>query len=393
MIQSDSLPRLLKAKGRSMPRQKHQRPEVYATGTREKLWKAEWRQYYVGADGQQRSRHKSKTWSRAQFTKTEAQAQFDALLRDQERGGLKADGSLTVETFWKEIYYPIHQGKLEPNSRRAYESSWKTHIQPALGAVELQNVKRHHVETVLVTMANSGRSRATVRLARALLDSLFAYATENDYIPKNPAYKVTVPKSCTKPKETRSLNESEVRRLWESTTGRDRLMWRVLVMTGARIGEVLALTKSDVQPEGLCIDESAFEGQAARTKNGKTRFARLPVSLRHELEDWTGTVSGELLFSAADGSMLQRNGAAVSPMLNRARKAAGIPDLTFRMCRTTFATLYNGDPRDAQDILGHSTLDLTMRVYRKPIAPRQQAGVEELDARLSGKVVKMKKRA
>lgn len=66
---------------------------------------------------------------------------------------------------------------------------------------------------------------------------------------------------------------------------------------------------------------------------------------------------------------------------------AEIPDLTFRACRTTFATLYEGDPRDAQAILGHSTVDLTMRIYRKPIAARQQASVEELDARLSPKVI------
>ena len=41
MIESVSLPRLLKARGRSMPKRKYQRPEVYATGKREKLWRGE----------------------------------------------------------------------------------------------------------------------------------------------------------------------------------------------------------------------------------------------------------------------------------------------------------------------------------------------------------------
>jgi len=57
-------------------------------------------------------------------------------------------------------------------------------------------------------------------------------------------------------------------------------------------------------------------------------------------------------------------------VVNDARTSAKIPDLTFRMCRTTFATLYGGDPRDLQASLGHSTVDLTMRVYRKPILAR-----------------------
>jgi hypothetical protein len=53
----------------------------------------------------------------------------------------------------------------------------------------------------------------------------------------------------------------------------------------------------------------------------------------------------------------------------------------FRQCRTTFATLYDGDPKDRQAILGHHSEQFTMRVYQKPIAARQQASVEELDSR------------
>jgi integrase len=78
--------------------------------------------------------------------------------------------------------------------------------------------------------------------------------------------------------------------------------------------------------------------------------------------------------------------------LERTRKVAAIPGLNFRQCRTTFATLYEGDPRDRQAIMGHHSAEFTMRVYQKPIAARQQASVNELDARLSGKVVQMPRR-
>ena len=79
-------------------------------------------------------------------------------------------------------------------------------------------------------------------------------------------------------------------------------------------------------------------------------------------------------------------------MLSRARKELALPDLTFRQCRTTFATLYRGDPRDLQAALGHSDLKLTMNIYRKPIVERQQAAMDELEARLAGKLVPMKKK-
>lgn len=43
---------------------------------------------------------RSKTWNRAHFTKAETQAKFDALLRDQQQGGPKWDGPMTLATFW-----------------------------------------------------------------------------------------------------------------------------------------------------------------------------------------------------------------------------------------------------------------------------------------------------
>jgi hypothetical protein len=114
-----------------MPKKKYQRPEVYATGRRENLWKGEYREYYIGVDGQEYSRHKSKTWSRANYTKTEAQAELDTLLREQQQGGPKRDGGMTLAAFWNEIYRPIRSRKWAFNSRLAADTMWKLHIEPA----------------------------------------------------------------------------------------------------------------------------------------------------------------------------------------------------------------------------------------------------------------------
>ena len=65
------------------------------------------------------------------------------------------------------------------------------------------------------------------------------------------------------------------------------------------------------------------------------------------------------------------------------RKAAKIPDLTFRMLRTTFATLYNGDLKDAQEILGHHSAAFTLERYRKPLpdGPLQPVKIWTRDCR------------
>ena len=47
---------------------------------------------------------------------------------------------------------------------------------------------------------------------------------------------------------------------------------------------------------------------------------------------------------------------------------------------------------DAQAILAHHSERFTAAVYKKSIAARQQAGVEELESRLTAKVVEMPNR-
>jgi integrase len=170
------------------------------------------------------------------------------------------------------------------------------------------------------------------------------------------------------------------------------MMWRVMILCGLRIGECIALKKCAVLPQGLLVDESGLKGKPAPTKRRKHRLIALSSVLRSQLGDWAARVEGDLLFPSQTGTMLSRNGAEITPMLSRARKELGMPRFTFRQCRTTFSTLYRGDPRDLQEALGHADLKVTMNIYRKPIVERQQAAMDELEARLAGKLLPMKKR-
>ena len=67
-------------------------------------------------------------------------------------------------------------------------------------------------------MADGELSQETVRITLAVMNELFDEAFENGYITKSPARKVTVPR-CKPPKETRPLDEAEVRRIFETTFG------------------------------------------------------------------------------------------------------------------------------------------------------------------------------
>jgi len=372
-----------------MSRAKYQRPEVrvWKGKSGEKFWRAEWRQYI---EGRPKPRHRVMTWQCSAYSKSKAQSECDRIVREETSGPARADGSMTVREFWENVFYPVTSRRLAENTKTAYNSSWRVYIQPAIGRQELQYVAKHDIELMLGKMAEAGKGRSTISSALMLTHELFLEAVDNGYVVRNPARKIQLPR-CADHKETPALTEQQVRDLFAGTEGRDALMWRILILTGCRIGELMALRKSDLIPAGLCIDESSLQGKPSTTKNRKTRYAPLPASLRADIEQWGKGVQGELLFPNATGGMYSRYSEVIRDFV--ARGAAIIPGLQTRQCRTTFATLYDGDGKDRQAILGHHSEAFTMRVYQKPIAARQQASIEELNSRLAPNVVEMPRRA
>ncbi len=368
-------------------RQKRQRPTVYASGKRDKVWKAEYREYFIDADGNEDSRHKAAVWSRSDHTKHEAQVKCDALMLSLEEGPPKADGSMTLGQFWDTVYLPIRSRRWTGSTPSCVLNTYKNHIAPRFKSIPLKDINKAMVEIHLGTLVDAGHGFATVDGVRIRLHSILAEAFDNDYIPKNPCRKVETP-ACTPPGDTRSLTEEEVQLLWDGTTGRDYLIWRILVITGARIGEVFPLERSDIMPNGLMIDEAMVRGVVKLPKRNKKRVAALPESLRAELGEWLASHDHRLIFPSPRGLVFQRSREAIEAILERGR--AIIPDLTFQMCRTTFATHWDGDEADRTSIMGHTSTAFTLERYRKPIMERRQRSVEELDRRL--KVVPMKKK-
>lgn len=394
MIDCLSLPQLLKQVGEAMSREKRQRPEVFAYGKRSKLWRAEYRVYFIGLDGKEHSRHTSKTWPRATYTKAQAQAALDAIIRGLSSGPPVADGSITLAQFWQSVFRPIRSRHWQLNTTRAFDTTWNLYVNPQLGQTPLRSISKSTVELHLGKLADEGRGFSTIRGALGLISSLLLEAQDNDLIAKNPARKIRIPQ-CREQVQVRSLTLEEVRLLFESTVGRDYLMWRLLLLTGLRKGELLALARSDIQGDRLCIDETV-EGSGTRegtkgTKKGqrrKVRYAPLVASLKAEIDGWLAGHDSQLLFPNLDGKAYPINSGCIAEVMNRGKQI--IPGLTFRQCRTTFATLFEGDIKDVQAILGHATAQFTADRYKREISERQRDSVEALDRRVR-KVVEIKK--
>jgi integrase len=361
---------------------------------RKQQWGIDYFVYITGPDGKEKRIHKVARFGLcANVKRPAAQEACDRFMVSVNSGAAFADASMTLTQWWEQVYKPVRGGRWGRNTRIAYEYTWRKHIAPHVGAIGLADVNKLTIDRLLLKLSTAELSEQMVQRVRVMLHGMLEEAVDNDLIPKNPCRKVELPR-CKAPTETRSLTVDQVRRLWDALEGQDYLIFRVLILSGPRPNEVFALKREDCLGTALRIDESVDRGRMSSTKNKKTRYAPIPTSLQAEIANWlTGRPEAPdtLLFVAPRGGVISA-GIAGRFILERVRVAAGIPDLTFRMCRTTFATLFNGDMRDAQDILGHHSAAFTLEHYRKPVTERMVAAIEELDQRLT-KVVPIRKEA
>lgn len=389
---------IVKSRGRHMPRQRYQRPEVRKMGSgRKQQWGCDYFCYVKEGEEERRIHKVARFGLCSRVTKGKAQEACDRFMVTVNSGVAFADASMTLAEWWENVFQPIRGRKWSYNTRTGYASTWRRHIEPHVGKVKLGDLNKIEVQRLLLRLSDSGLSRQMVERVLVMLHAMLEEAVDNDLLVKNPTRKVEVP-DCKPAEETRSLTVEEVNRLWGSLEGQDYLLFRVMVLCGPRPNECFALKREDYLGKVLRFDESIGRGGETRfnpTKNRKTRYAPVPVSLKAELDTWLEGRPGApdaLIFSAPHGGPISHEGYG-RDILARVRTAAEIPDLNFRMCRTTFATLYNGDLKDAQEILGHHSAAFTLERYRKPLPERAAAASEDLDARLSAKVVPIRKGA
>ena len=377
----------LKSKGKHMPRARFQRPEVRKMGVgRNQQWGCDYF-IYQEQDGKEKRIHKVGRFGLcSRVSKGKAQTACDAFVATVNNGAVQADASMSLAQWWEQFKL-VRGSRWSRNTADAYDSTWRVHIEPAVGSVRLAEFNKLTIDKLLLKLAGAGCGEQLVQRVLMMLHAMFEECVDNDVLMRNPCRKVRLPR-CKPTKETRPLTVDEVHRLWASIDGQDYLVFRVMVLCGLRPNEAFALKRDDYTGTAIRIDQSVDRDGFGPPKNGRTRRAPIPASLKGELDAWLKQrppEAGALVFTAPRGGVIADRlyGRAI---LTRARKASGIADLTFRQLRTTFGTLFEGDVKDLQATLGHHSAAFTMDTYRKPLEARAAAATEDLDARLSNVV-------
>jgi integrase len=229
------------------------------------------------------------------------------------------------------------------------------------GWAERRGINRLDAVTrpVLLDYAKARRDRGasitTVRLEIAVIESVLrrneiSVKLRDDDLPPRPR------------REPRAYTPQELERLLAASKGDDRLAWELLLTTGLREGELTHLTYGDLDFERLTITvrPKMVAGVAWQTKTGAIRTVPLLPHLAQQLAE-RRREPGDLVIpngqGGIEGHLLRR--------LQVCAEQAGVQGATLHKFRRTFASriVRNADLALTKDLLGHSTVTMTMRHY------------------------------
>jgi integrase len=309
-------------------------------------------------------------------------------LRRQHRMGMVFDRNITLGE-WAETWLSTYKTGLSYNTVRMYEGIVRKYVS-LLGHLQLDKVKTAHLQKVVNDNASKGTLMKQFKLT---VGQIFEQAVINDLLIKNPVRGVKLPVGTRKAvKRALTVEETEKIRGLE-LDGRTRCFVFLLLYTGMRKGEALALTKSDIDRAGMAIMVNKslvfMKNQSFVKDNPKTAAGvrSIPIlePLRAVLFGYLDGLEGELLFTTKYGTTFSH--VAYGRMYNKFCAAMGSKDITAHIFRHNFATmLYNAgvDIKSAQSILGHKSIHVTMDVYTHLDAQKRDVAVGLLNDYVRG---------
>ena len=262
--------------------------------------------------------------------------------------------NLTLE----ELYKEWSEGKYKHITKATannYRAAWN-HIKKYEKA-KFKDLRTSHWQTIIDSCE---LSNSTLRKIKIVAVMLYDYAMQNDIINKNYADYITLPKESKEERET--FSDLDIKAMFAKA---GKIPWvdtiLIMIYSGMRIGEMLELTKFNVNLEAGVITGGS------KTEAGKNRLIPIHPKIMPFIKSWYAK-NGDALICREDGKAMSAN-------YYRKRKyyptleALEIQRLTPHACRHTFASLMarNGvDTLHIQKIIGHTDYAFTANKYTHP---------------------------
>ena len=280
-----------------------------------------------------------------------------------------------------------------------YYSCERLHIVPVLGDIPVSSVTPIQIQTLLYQLQSEKQlSRRTISLVRSVLIQMYDYAIDLRLVDNNPARNARLPKQPRKPEEKEKVISIAQREALLKAAAEDEIMCPILTMlmlTGMRIGEVLALQWKHINFVAKTIDiRQSLTRELVFDEDGKTqkmvdvlgttktltsqRTIQAPDLVLERLRRWmryVATLKGGLDVLTPDGfvfvstrTMQMRTYSGFRASYRHFLKRNGFENdgLNLHRYRHTYASMLleqEVNPKVVQKLLGHRDVSTTLGIY------------------------------
>lgn len=228
-------------------------------------------------------------------------------LNEGSTTGRGADGLLTVSQAW-DLYR--RSAAVDPVTMSGYAGVFSQHVEPALGGRQIASVGADDVQQMLTAVTAKDLSHSTARMCRVVLSAVSRHAVSLGVLDRLPTEGVPAPRSDPRPPRVMTPEEYLSIREHLPTAGA-QLLADVMVHTGIRVGEAVALMPEDFDGRRVVVRRALTEpgrrftadGQRfvlrEHPKNGDARSVIVGESLSRQVSRWcadTAVAEGELVF-------------------------------------------------------------------------------------------------
>lgn len=325
-----------------------------------------------------------------------SKAEVNAAARDlqaKDDAGLEVDDETTVGE-WAKIWITTYKADKRPGTVRMYRDSYNLHIMEILGNMQLRDVRPVHVQRVLSGVAD--KSESLQHKVLITMRQIFTTARLNHLIIYEPTegMKIT-PHARPRKKEYLTLPESAAL-MAAVTEPRARAFCGLCLYCGLRREEVLGLRWSDIAASGdrLVINRAVSfppgGNQPDPSMELKSKAAHRMIGIPQPLQAILAATPhmSEYVVPTAQGKIMTLS--AFKKLWKNHVQSCYPEHIHPHMLRHTYATtLYRAgiDLRTAQQLLGHSSIQMTAEIYTHLEAEDSVAATVRLDAYLSGQTV------
>ncbi|MDA9472291.1 site-specific integrase [Enterococcus sp. 5H] len=371
-----------------------------------KLWMF---QTYLGIN--QATGKPVKTTRRGFNTKKEAQLELNRLLVEFETNGLEKSNNETFKEVY-ELWYDNYKKTVKEATSIATERYIRIHVLPTLGDLKVSSITPKMAQKLVNELADKLQ---VYKVVLQYVAKVMDHAITLEITDKNPFQRVTRPKvkHTRKDKDVKFYTSEQVQQvlsyldnkvksvkdsnlLYKYFAEWDFTMYRTLAFTGIRGGEALALTWDDVNfnkrlltiSKTLSQTRNGFSVQPPKTKSSN-RVISIDDKTCQQLKKWqlrqrefffqSGIKNKNIIFSDYESNYSNRQ--SLYQRSTRLSKAVHLPNIGTHGWRHTHASmLYEaGIPmKEAQERLGHASLEMTNSIYTHLSDKQKNATAEKL---------------